>query len=200
MANFNDALNDRHVGFITALKISFVATALHCDAGRLYLSPKHCDSFRVIGPSRVAYADLGAPGAQTLVPRRQHASSTAFYANHIVIPPGYATIRLPRIIPDEAAVGGDTEVQAGSVFHKIASALQEAGASAGDVIAMSVYLAAAAPGGNMYFDGMMRAYGRHYGSDEQPNRPVRSTVPVAGLVRPGILVEIEVTAAVPATR
>jgi enamine deaminase RidA (YjgF/YER057c/UK114 family) len=29
---------------------------------------------------------------------------------------------------------------------------------------------------------------------------VRSTVPVAGLVRPGILVEIEVTAAVPASR
>jgi enamine deaminase RidA (YjgF/YER057c/UK114 family) len=52
----------------------------------------------------------------------------------------------------------------------------------------------------MDFDGMMRAYGRHYGSDEQPNRPVRSTVPVAGLVRPGILVEIEVTAAVPASR
>jgi 2-iminobutanoate/2-iminopropanoate deaminase len=29
--------------------------------------------------------------------------------------------------------------------------------------------------------------------------PARSTVQVAGLVRPGILVEIEVTAAVPAT-
>ena len=50
------------------------------------------------------------------------------------------------------------------------------------------------------FEGMMRAYGRHYGSDAQPNRPVRSTVQVAGLVRPGILVEVEVTAVVPAKR
>jgi enamine deaminase RidA (YjgF/YER057c/UK114 family) len=200
MANFHDALNERHVAFITAPKMYFVATAPLCDAGRIHLSPKRYDSFRVIGPRRVAYADLGGPGAQTLATQRQYASSRAFYANHIVIPPGYATIRLPRIIPDEAAFGGDTQAQAGSVFRKIASALQEAGASEGDVVAMSVYLAAPAPGGNMDFDGMMRAYGRHYGSDEQPNRPVRSTVPVAGLVRPGILVEIEVTAAVPASR
>ena len=87
-----------------------------------------------------------------------------------------------------------------SVFRKIAASLKEAGASEGDVVAMTVYLATPTPGGNMDFDGMMRAYGRHYGSDAQPNRPVRSTVQVAGLVRPGILVEIEVTAAVPASR
>jgi enamine deaminase RidA (YjgF/YER057c/UK114 family) len=131
--------------------------------------------------------------------QRQYASPTAFYAKHIIIPPGYATIRLPGIIPDEAAFGGDTEAQAESVFAKIAASLKEAGASEGDVVAMTVYLVASGPSGNMDFDGMMRAYGRHYGSDAQPNRPVRSTVQVAGLVRPGILVEIEVTAAVPAT-
>jgi len=130
--------------------------------------------------------------------QRQYASPTAFYAKHIVIPPGYATIRLPGIIPDEAALVDDTEAQAESVFRKIAASLKEAGAAESDVVAMTVYLAAPTPGWNMDFDGMMRAYGRHYGSDAQPNRPVRSTVQVAGLVRPGILVEIEVTAAVPA--
>ena len=139
-----------------------------------------------------------APGAI----QRQYASPTAFYAKHIVIPPGYATIRLPGIIPDalpSGEFGGDTEAQAENVFGKIAASLKEAGAGEADVVAMTVYLAAPTPGGNMDFDGMMRAYGRHYGSDAQPNRPVRSTVQVAGLVRPGILVEIEVTAAVPAT-
>ena len=139
-----------------------------------------------------------APGAT----QRQYASPTAFYAKHIVIPPGYATIRLPGIIPDalpSGEFGGDTEAQAENVFGKIAASLKEAGAGEADVVAMTVYLAAPTPGGNMDFDGMMRAYGRHYGSDAQPNRPVRSTVQVAGLVRPGILVEIEVTAAVPAT-
>ena len=134
--------------------------------------------------------------------QRQYASPAAFYAKHIIIPPGYATIRLPGIIPDalpSGEFGGDTEAQAENVFGKIAASLKEAGAGEADVVAMTVYLAAPTPGGNMDFDGMMRAYGRHYGSDAQPNRPVRSTVQVAGLVRPGILVEIEVTAAVPAT-
>lgn len=156
----------------------------------------------VPGPSGCVSADVSktshnvTPGAI----QRQYASRTAFDANHIVISPGYATTRLPGIIPDEAAFGYDTEAQAKSVFRKIASALQAVGASEGDLVAMTVYLAAPAPGRNMDFDGMMRAYGRHYGSDAQTNRPVRSTVQVAGLMQPGILVEIEVTASVPASR
>jgi enamine deaminase RidA (YjgF/YER057c/UK114 family) len=130
---------------------------------------------------------------------RAYASPTAFYAKSIVIPPGYETIRLPGIVADPVTPGGtelgDTERQAESVFRKIAATLAEIGASEGDVVAMTVYLVAPAPGGIMDFDGMMRAYGRHYGSAAQPNRPVRSTVQVAGLVRPGMLVEVEVTAA-----
>lgn len=130
---------------------------------------------------------------------RQYASATAFYAKSIVIPPGYETVRLPGIIADPLTPGGgdlgNTEQQAESVFNKISAALAEIGASEGDVVAMTVYLAAPTPGGVMDFDGMMRAYGRHYGSASQPNRPVRSTVQVAGLVRPGMLVEVEVTAA-----
>lgn len=136
----------------------------------------------------------GAPGDIV----REYASPTAFYAKTIVIPPGYETIRLPGIIPDplpSGAFGGDTEQQTENVLTKIAASLKEAGASEGDVVAMTVFLVAPTPGGNMDFDGMMRAYGRRYGSDAQPNRPVRSTVQVAGLVRSGILVEIEVTAA-----
>lgn len=145
--------------------------------------------------TEVAHAPAGAI-------ERQYASPTAFYAKHIIIPPGYATIRLPGIVPDALPSGewGDTERQAENVFAKIAAALRDAAASEADVVAMTVYLAAPTPGGNMDFDGMMRAYGRHYGNDAQPNRPVRSTVQVAGLVRPGMLVEIEVTAAVPANR
>ena len=134
--------------------------------------------------------------------QRQYASPTAFYAKHIIIPPGYTTIRLPGIIADTLPGGayGDTEQQAESIFTKIAAALREAGADEGDVVAMTVYLVKPQGAVSMDFDGMMRAYGRHYGSATQPNRPVRSTVEVAGLVRPGMLVEIEVTAAVPATR
>lgn len=132
--------------------------------------------------------------------QRAYASPTAFYSKHIIIPPGYATLRLPGIVPDALPGGGygDTEQQAESVFTRIAAALKEAGASEGDVVAMTVYLVKPQGAAGMDFDGMMRAYGRHYGSADQPNRPVRSTVEVAGLVRAGMLVEIEVTAAIPA--
>ena len=44
---------------------------------------------------------------------------------------------------------------------------------------------------------MMTAYREVFGTAGQPNRPARSTMQVAGLVDPGWLVEIEVTAAAP---
>jgi enamine deaminase RidA (YjgF/YER057c/UK114 family) len=42
---------------------------------------------------------------------------------------------------------------------------------------------------------MMRAYRERFGTAQQPNKPARSTMQVSGLVDPGWLVEIEVTAA-----
>jgi enamine deaminase RidA (YjgF/YER057c/UK114 family) len=130
---------------------------------------------------------------------REYASPTAFYARSVVIPSGYETIRLAGVIADplmsDGTSFGDTEAQTASVLGKIAAALESVGASEADVVAMTVYLAAPQPGGTMDFQGMMRAYDRHYGSPQQPNRPARSTVQLAGLVAPGVLVEIEVTAA-----
>ena len=49
-----------------------------------------------------------------------------------------------------------------------------------------------AKGGRMDFEGFMAAYTQFFGTKEQPNLPARSTVQVAGLVAPGMLVEIEV--------
>ncbi len=131
--------------------------------------------------------------------------ATAPYARMIIIPSGYETIRLPGMVADplqpatdgKPAVWGDTEQQAESVFGKIKAALAEVGAGAGDIVAMTVYLVAPPGANGMDFAGMGRAYARHFGNDGQPHRPVRSTVEVAGLVVPGMLVEIEVTAARP---
>jgi enamine deaminase RidA (YjgF/YER057c/UK114 family) len=44
----------------------------------------------------------------------------------------------------------------------------------------------------------MTAYREFVGTEAQPMRPARSTMQVAGLVDPGWLVEIELTAAAPA--
>ena len=43
--------------------------------------------------------------------------------------------------------------------------------------------------------GLTAAYSQFFDTPEQPNLPSRSTVQVAGLVTPGMLVEIEVTLA-----
>lgn len=63
MADFFDALNDKHMAFIAEQPMFFVATA--AADGRINLSPKGYDSFRVLGPNRVAYLDLGGSGNET---------------------------------------------------------------------------------------------------------------------------------------
>lgn len=79
MARFYDALDDKHVAFIKAQKMFFVATAPLSDAGRVNLSPKGYDSFRIIGPGRVAYADLGGSGAETLAHVRENGRITFMF-------------------------------------------------------------------------------------------------------------------------
>lgn len=96
---------------------------------------------------------------------------------------------------------GDTETQAASVLAKLGKALEAAGLGFGDVVKMNVYLVAdPRKGPGMDFDGLMRAYSRHFGTQAQPALPARTTVQVAGLPLPGALVEIEVIAAKVATR
>ena len=55
----------------------------------------------------------------------------------------------------------------------------------------------AALGGRMDFGGFMEAYTQYFGTEEQLNLPARSAVQVAGLARPGMLVEVEVILARP---
>lgn len=63
MADFFEALNDKHIAMIAKQPVFFVATAAQ-DA-RINLSPKGYDAFRVLSPTRVAYLDLGGSGNET---------------------------------------------------------------------------------------------------------------------------------------
>ena len=63
MAEFFDALNDDHRAFIAKQPMFFVATA--AADGRVNLSPKGYDAFRILGPNRVAYLDLAGSGNET---------------------------------------------------------------------------------------------------------------------------------------
>lgn len=51
--------------------------------------------------------------------------------------------------------------------------------------------------GRMDFAWMMASYTKFFGTKEQPNKPARTTVQVAALATPGVLVEIELIAVRP---
>ena len=63
MADFFEALEDKHVEMIGKQPVFFVATA--AEDARINLSPKGYDAFRVISPTQVAYLDLGGSGNET---------------------------------------------------------------------------------------------------------------------------------------
>ena len=91
---------------------------------------------------------------------------------------------------------GDTETQAASVLAKLAKELEASGLTFADVVKMNVFMVGdPAKGGIMDFEGLMKAYTRHFGAASQGKLPTRTTVQVAGLPLPGALVEIEVIAA-----
>ena len=63
MADFFDEILPPHQAMIAAQPVFFVATA--AADGRINLSPKGYDVFRVLGPRRVAYLDLGGSANET---------------------------------------------------------------------------------------------------------------------------------------
>ncbi len=63
MAEFFDKLDPKHVAMIEKQPVFFVATA--ATDGRINLSPKGYDAFRVLEPGKVAYLDLGGSGNET---------------------------------------------------------------------------------------------------------------------------------------
>ena len=94
------------------------------------------------------------------------------------------------------AVYGNTQSQAENAFTKIQSLLKAQGLGMGDIVMMRVYVASdPAMENKLDFAGMNAAYGKFFGTADQPNKPARSTVQVAALVAAGALLEVEVQAA-----
>jgi len=145
-----------------------------------------------------ALAASGAAGA----PKRVGADASPI-STSVSVPAGsrlvYISGTVPDVVDPNAPEGtparyGNTEAQTRSVLKKVEAALAAQGMGLGDVVMMRVFLVAPA-GQRMDFAGMMKAYREYFGTPAQPNKPARSTMQVAGLVDPGWLVEIEVTAA-----
>ena len=113
----------------------------------------------------------------------------------------YVSGALPSPINKDAPKGtapvyGDMETQTVSALTSIKGTLARLGLGMGDIVKMTVFMAADPANGNkLNFTGLMAGYSQFFGSKEQPNKPARSAVEVAALVAPGALVEIEVIAA-----
>ena len=128
----------------------------------------------------------------------------AAIAGSVEVPAGSRLVYVSGSVPDVADAGapagsvqryGDTTTQTRSVLRRIEGQLAQHRLTLSDVVMMRVFLVAPPGQSRMDFPGMMTAYREFFGTPAQPNRPARSTMQVVGLVDPGWLVEIEVTAA-----
>ncbi len=125
----------------------------------------------------------------------------------VTVPAGTDTVFLsgamgpvvdPKAPKDSIAAMGDTETQVTGALTRLQATLKRLGLGMGDVVKMNVFLVGdPSKGGKMDFAGLMAGYTKFFGTKDQPNKPARSAVQVAGLVLPGALVEIELIAAKP---
>jgi enamine deaminase RidA (YjgF/YER057c/UK114 family) len=160
-------------------------------------------TFVVVGIACIANT-LTIAQSSDKVQRVPYTSADIPISGAVVVPPGHDTIyvsgTLPKVANASAPKGspesfGDTKTQTMSVLQQIEETLSKQQLSMADVVMMHVYLVGdPKKDGKMDFAGMMEAYKQFFGTDQQPNKPARSTVQVAALALPGALVEIEVIA------
>jgi hypothetical protein len=66
MGKIRSSLDEAATRFIEAQRIFFVASAPLEAAGHINLSPKGLDTFRILGPTTVAYLDFNGSGVETI--------------------------------------------------------------------------------------------------------------------------------------
>ncbi|WAX92916.1 RidA family protein [Aminobacter sp. NyZ550] len=164
-------------------------------------------TLRICAATLVAGLLLSGSALAEDVVRHKNPNSDFPIAQAVEVPAGKTTVyvsgAVPSVIDEKAEKGslaayGDTRTQTESVLKSIEKTLEGLGLKMGDVVKMQVFLVGdPAQGGKMDFGGFMDGYTKFFGTKEQPNLPARSVMQVAGLVAPGWLVEIEVTAVRP---
>ncbi len=72
MGKIFDHIDDKLAAWIGQQKMFFVASAPLDAEGLVNVSPKGLDSFRILGPTTVAFADLGGSGIETVAHLREN--------------------------------------------------------------------------------------------------------------------------------
>ena len=79
MGKLYKSLDDRLIGFIERQHVFFVGTAPNSADGHLNISPKRLDTFRILGPTTVAYLDLTGSGIETVAHLRENGRMTIMF-------------------------------------------------------------------------------------------------------------------------
>ena len=126
-------------------------------------------------------------------------NSTFPISKGVWVPVGHDTLYLSGSLsaPKQGEPPTTTETQTETILQQLSADLAQQGLSLGDVVMMHVYIVADPKTNTMDFKGFMAAYSKHFGTEDQPNKPARTAMQVAALAAPGALVEIEVIAARP---
>ncbi|KAF1005064.1 MAG: 2-aminomuconate deaminase [Luteibacter sp.] len=150
---------------------------------------------------------LSAAAASAGVVRHPNRGNTLPISAAVEVPADASLVFVSGVVPprisasapvDSVDAYGDTKTQAQGVFASIERQLKEMGLGMGDVVKMQVFLVGDPRlGGRMDLEGFTAAYRQYFGTSGQPNLPARSSLQAAGLVNPGYLVEVEVTAVRP---
>jgi hypothetical protein len=71
MGKVRSMLDDAAIRFIEAQHVFFVASAPLDPSGHVNLSPKGLDTFRILGPTTVAYVDFNGSGVESIAHLRE---------------------------------------------------------------------------------------------------------------------------------
>ncbi len=86
MGKFNNSITLAHKEFINKQHLFFVATAPLSNSGRVNLSPKGLDCFRVLSEQKVAYADLISSGNETSAHTLENGRITFMFCSFDKVP------------------------------------------------------------------------------------------------------------------
>ena len=157
----------------------------------------------ISNPGSTTYAQTPIPPGQPVSPTASDSSDfierkgegRLFYTT-IKIPPGAETLYLSGTGAQRQDDGtcGDMEYQTVNTFDRFKASLEAEGWSMSDIVQVRAF-AVAGEFGLLDFDGFNRGYMQFFGTEDNPQKPVRSFVQVADLVVDCWLVEVEIRAA-----
>ena len=134
-----------------------------------------------------------------LAPVKHNQTAEGAIAKSVTVPPGYDTLYFSgggAGRPAEGQEPGDTETQATKALENIKKNLEEEGLTYGDVVMMHAYLGPDPKTGQADRQGWGNAFKKYFGTNEQPNKPARTSIQVSFGASPN-LIEIEVIAVRP---